>query len=628
MSFTRTVFAISLRSTLPTHCSPRNSFDTHAAALTIACDTSWTASVSVAISISRRQWWLFPLTRRSMSMFLMSLQRPATMRPMLKSLPSSKMRMAPSLRLFNPSCVTLRTCLLTRNVLHAANIPADTREFIASVDQIRTYVIEQTGEDMQVASFPIGAYGDDHGSQSKSQNKNHKWELGFPSLEYEYQPLFSQFLSSSRAVDGVVMGHVAVDQIFEEVRNGLVVWDAHLRKRIFVFSSLLLLKADNPMHAACCGGQAGNGAVNLCRVCYATSETANRIAALRTIEQTLATRPAAVDSPFFSFPPAEFDPHRSMPLETLHTVLLGTVKYAANLVLGILRDPEFAFLWQYLLAHNWAAYSRPIPKNPRYFRSHLGRELRYVAQGLPFMMVMIEERFPDRVWTVETWMVVARICFIAKLLYRDSVPADTDNVLTFTVRGLMNLIVASQDEAIRALAVKPKFHLLLHADTFQTLFGPLKHSCATEREESRIGHTKSNIANSNRHATSCDMSKRYAEIVLIRHLTLGGYDPQHPQLGRILGEECFAEIQFNTHLRHLLDLPPIADMAKEHGTPSKAIRSPRSRRPIKHRIQDLNGYLRTALQNMADANEDFPDRGWEHWKAVTLSGKLVNAAFP
>ncbi|ORZ40678.1 hypothetical protein BCR44DRAFT_1423589, partial [Catenaria anguillulae PL171] len=44
---------------------------------------------------------------------------------------------------------------------------------------IRTYVIEQTGEDMQVASFPIGAYGDDHGSQSKSQNKNHKWELGF-----------------------------------------------------------------------------------------------------------------------------------------------------------------------------------------------------------------------------------------------------------------------------------------------------------------------------------------------------------------------------------------------------------------------------------------------------------------
>ena len=185
---------------------------------------------------------------------------------------------------------------------------------------------------------------------------------------------------------------------------------------------------------------------------------------------------------------------------------------------------------------------------------------------------------------------------IARLLFRDSVPADVDNLLNYCVTTLMNIIVRSHDDAIRALANKPKFHILLHAALFQQLFGPLKHTCATEREESRIGHTKDNIANSNRHATSCDMAKRYAEMVLIRQLVLGGSDPHHPRLGQILGEECWAEVQTNKHLRHLLGLPPAVDTAKPHGTPSKAFRSYRSDRPVKHQIAELEGFLQAALE--------------------------------
>ena len=64
------------------------------------------------------------------------------------------------------------------------------------------------------------------------------------------------------------MAHVSARQVLEEIRDGFVVWDVHRQQNVLVISSLLQIKADNPMHAACCGGQAGNGPLNLCRVCY------------------------------------------------------------------------------------------------------------------------------------------------------------------------------------------------------------------------------------------------------------------------------------------------------------------------------------------------------------------------
>ena len=82
------------------------------------------------------------------------------------------------------------------------------------------------------------------------------------------QAEFNRFLNMSRTANGIEMGEVILKEIREQLHGGISLYDAHLNEEVLLISSVFWIRADNPFHAEMCGGEAGNGSLNLCRFCY------------------------------------------------------------------------------------------------------------------------------------------------------------------------------------------------------------------------------------------------------------------------------------------------------------------------------------------------------------------------
>ncbi|ORZ32696.1 hypothetical protein BCR44DRAFT_40440 [Catenaria anguillulae PL171] len=170
---------------------------------------------------------------------------------------------------------------------------------------------------------------------------------------------------------------------------------------------------------------------------------------------------------------------------------------------------------------------------------------------------------------------------------------------------------------IRNLRLKPKFYLLMHADTFQNGLGPLKH-IATETEESRVGETKRDVEHTNWHATNIDVIKNRIWRFVMFNLVSGcrGMDG-----ARIVGKGLVALLEQSPRIRDMIDVSILDRLGKRIDCDFRlAVVGERSHNPIAHGPAIPQELPRNFVDALPEIHRAV---AWHLYKGVCFGEKIV-----
>ncbi|KAI9069821.1 hypothetical protein FKP32DRAFT_1558980 [Trametes sanguinea] len=214
----------------------------------------------------------------------------------------------------------------------------------------------------------------------------------------------------------------------------------------------------------------------------------------------------------------ELDAHSDTPVEVLHVVLLGFVKYFwRDLVQGQLKtnDAKKELLATRLSSLDVSALGlSPLGGKTlvQYAGSLTGRDFRAIAQVAPF--VVYDMVTPE---CYEAWVALSKL---APLIWQPHIK-DMKSHLTLLEKEIKYFLLCTARWTVRWFN-KPKFHILLHLVEHVRRFGPAG-LFATEAFESFNAVIRAESVHSNRQAPSRDIARAFAQANRIRHLLSGGY---------------------------------------------------------------------------------------------------------
>ncbi|EIM81338.1 uncharacterized protein STEHIDRAFT_66542 [Stereum hirsutum FP-91666 SS1] len=210
------------------------------------------------------------------------------------------------------------------------------------------------------------------------------------------------------------------------------------------------------------------------------------------------------------------DPHRDTPVEVLHVILLGFVKYFWRDAIARISATDKEMLIARLSSFDTSGLDiSPLSGHTlvKYAGSLTGRDFRAIAQAAPF--VLHELGLPDE--KLRAW---AALSVLVSLVWTPEI----DDIETY-----LPLLRSSIDyflDCTCALTIrwfnKPKFHVVLHLPDHINNLGPAM-LYATEGFESFNAVIRSHSIHSNRHAPSRDIARAMAQCSRVRHLLSGGY---------------------------------------------------------------------------------------------------------
>ncbi|KAH7873932.1 uncharacterized protein C8R40DRAFT_1048559, partial [Lentinula edodes] len=208
------------------------------------------------------------------------------------------------------------------------------------------------------------------------------------------------------------------------------------------------------------------------------------------------------------------DPHRDTPVEILHVILLGFVKYYWRDAIARLSDPQKEILTNRLASVDVSSMGlAPLAGETlvKYARSLTGRDFRAIAQVAPFVL----------------YDLVPKECFEAWLSLSALIPLVWQPVINHLDEYLATLELAV-DRFLDCAANwtprwfnKPKFHIIKHLPMHIRRFGPAI-LYATEGFESFNAIIRDHSVHSNHQAPSRDIGRGFAQCSCIRHLLHGG----------------------------------------------------------------------------------------------------------
>ncbi|RDX40509.1 hypothetical protein OH76DRAFT_1506754, partial [Lentinus brumalis] len=213
----------------------------------------------------------------------------------------------------------------------------------------------------------------------------------------------------------------------------------------------------------------------------------------------------------------DFDPHLDTPVEILHVILLGFVKYFWRDAISRLKPPEKEKLVVRLNSFDVSGLGFPPLSGAtlvNYAGSLVGRDFRALAQVAPFVLHDFSG-IPKE--SIEVWTALSHII---PLVWQP----DIEDIDAYTAR-LKQAIDTFLDVTCKLTPRwfnKPKFHILLHLPDHIRRFGPAM-LFATEGFESFNAVIRSHSIHSNHRAPSRDIALAMAQSNRIRHLLSGGY---------------------------------------------------------------------------------------------------------
>ncbi|KAJ3841467.1 hypothetical protein F5878DRAFT_610142 [Lentinula raphanica] len=209
------------------------------------------------------------------------------------------------------------------------------------------------------------------------------------------------------------------------------------------------------------------------------------------------------------------DPHQDTPVEVLHVILLGIVKYFwRDSVNRTNNKSDRATLIARLASFNtWGLGIPPLNGDTlvNYAGSLTGRDFRAIAQAAPFAL---EGLISDE--QLEVWKAISAL---VTLVWQPHIH-DIEAYLAELEKTIDHLLECTCRLTPRWFN-KPKFHVLLHLPLHIRRFGPAM-LFATESFESFNAIIRARSVHSNRHAPSKDIAHAMARGNRIRHLLDGG----------------------------------------------------------------------------------------------------------
>ncbi|KAI0043569.1 hypothetical protein FA95DRAFT_1460450, partial [Auriscalpium vulgare] len=204
------------------------------------------------------------------------------------------------------------------------------------------------------------------------------------------------------------------------------------------------------------------------------------------------------------------DPHTDTPVEILHVVLLGFVKYFWRDAIARVNDDQKAVLITRLNSFDVSGLGMaPLAGQTlvQYAGSLTGRDFRAISQAAPFVLY---DLVPQECF--ETWLA---LCKLIPLIWQPHI-TDLDAHITNMQAAIDHFLNCTARWTPRWFN-KPKFHIIRHLPDHVRRFGPAI-LFATEAFESFNAVVRSQSVHSNRHAPSRDLANGFSHCNRIRHM--------------------------------------------------------------------------------------------------------------
>ncbi|KAJ7135127.1 hypothetical protein C8R46DRAFT_1362251, partial [Mycena filopes] len=348
-------------------------------------------------------------------------------------------------------------------------------------------------EGHRVVMFPIWMYCDDtSGNVSKKWNEHNSFLVtpaGLPREESQREYNI-HFLSTSNLARPLEMLDGIVEQLEEAQEEGIWAWDMVEEEPVLVIRR----QAWNSGQAS---GKRGIPA---------------KQAALDAKKSQL---PSNTISPVWRI--KGLDPHQDTPVEILHVILLGFVKYLWRDVVQLQlnkKDDKKQLLATRLSSLDVSGLGiSPLAGRTlvQYSGSLTGRDFRAIAQVAPFVIydLVSEDCF-------QTWQALSKL---VPLIWQPEIK-DVESHIALLTKEIEHFLLCAAKWTNRWFN-KPKFHIFVHLPAHIRRFGPAI-LFATEAFESFNAIIRAKSVHSNRHAPSRDIAHAFAQGNRIRHLISGG----------------------------------------------------------------------------------------------------------
>ncbi|KAH9813910.1 hypothetical protein DFH28DRAFT_1169954, partial [Melampsora americana] len=209
-----------------------------------------------------------------------------------------------------------------------------------------------------------------------------------------------------------------------------------------------------------------------------------------------------------------FDGQLDTPVEILHVVLLGVVKYLFRDAMDNLPEAALPSVMARWKSFNPKGLNIP-PIQPKtltqFYHSLVGKDFRTILQTVPFVLFPHFSEARRKLWTV--------LSHLGSFLFQARI-TDMKSYLE-NLKTLVNIFLGHLIYWTAQWTNKPKFHMLTHLFESIERFGPLS-LCATESFESFNGILRLASVHSNRHNPGLHIATTFMYSRLIRMLCSGG----------------------------------------------------------------------------------------------------------